>query len=948
MDITINSSTNPTFTPMGPYCEGDVPGTLPTTSSNAITGTWSPSVISTASAGTNTYTFTPDAGQCALTTTMDITINSSTNPTFTPMGPYCVGATPAVLPSISTNGINGTWTPATISTASADTTTYTFTPDAGQCAEITSIDIEVTTSINAIFDIFGPYCLGSVPDALPSTSLNGITGSWNPSVISTASVGTTTYTFTPDAGQCAEIYYASIEVATEITPTFNSAGPYCKGETPAILPGTSINGITGIWSPSVISTASAGTTTYTFTPDAGQCAIQVSLNVSVNDNVTPEFSLPVSYCEGATPATLSPTSDNGVSGIWNPSVISTASTGTTIYYFTPDAGQCAGDINISITVNENIDPSFSIPNSYCTGETVATLPSTSTNGVTGIWAPSVISTASAGTTSYTFTPDAGQCASVITTDITVNNPATPTFNTFGPYCTGTEAPALPSTSLNGISGTWNPSVISTASVGTTSYTFTPDAGQCAEIFTTDITIGDNINATFSTFGPYCTGDIADLLPTTSNNNITGTWNPSVINTNIAGTYSYVFTPDAGQCAGPYTMNVTITSGTTPPFNVMGPYCLGSTPGILPTIALNGVSGTWSPSMINTSAVGTTIYTFTPYPGQCATTATLSITVNPEYEFTETHNMCSGNTYNWHGMSLTSPGTYTVNHPSIYGCDSVYILNLTVFPEYEYIESHTICPGSGYTWHGNTYSSAGTYYANYTTLNGCDSVYVLNLSIGEEYAFTENHSICEGDSYLWHGNSYSGAGTYTAAYSTNNGCDSIYTLDLAVSPLPVVWLGNDTTICADEETLTLDAGNTGATYLWSENAATSQSIQFTCTGCNPGVYPIWVTVDNGCTASDTININIQLCDIIDESGNILLSLYPNPTEGLVYLSTNGMYSDVQITLTHADGRIIYQGMLQDLSGSAELKEFDLSHYAAGFYFLHISSDVHSKTIKIVRD
>jgi hypothetical protein len=342
-----------------------------------------------------------------------------------------------------------------------------------------------------------------------------------------------------------------------------------------------------------------------------------------------------------------------------------------------------------------------------------------------------------------------------------------------------------------------------------------------------------------------------------------------------------------------------------------------------------------------------MYTFTPNPGQCASNATLSITVNPEYAFSESHSICSGSNYTWHGNTYTASGTYTVNHPSMYGCDSTFTLYLTVYPEYSYTENHTICPGSVYNWHGNTYSSAGTYYANYTSQLGCDSVYTLNLSMGQEYAFTDNQTICEGESYLWHGTSYSGAGTYTATYSTISGCDSVYTLNLAVNPLPVVWLGNDTTICADTETLTLDAGNPGAIYLWSENGATSQSIQFTCSGCNAGEYPIWVTVNNGCSASDTINVNIQLCDMIDESGNLIVSAFPNPTNGTLYLSLNNTDEDADVSITNADGRIIFKGMLQNLNSSAGYKEFDFSEYAAGIYFIQITNTTQVQIIRIVR-
>ncbi|MBL0342995.1 MAG: hypothetical protein IPP71_20265 [Bacteroidetes bacterium] len=76
-----------------------LPGALPTTSNNSITGTWSPSTISTASAGSTTYTFTPTAGLCANTATMVVVVNPTVTPTFTQRGPYCIGATSVSLPT---------------------------------------------------------------------------------------------------------------------------------------------------------------------------------------------------------------------------------------------------------------------------------------------------------------------------------------------------------------------------------------------------------------------------------------------------------------------------------------------------------------------------------------------------------------------------------------------------------------------------------------------------------------------------------------------------------------------------------------------------------------------------------------------------------------------------------------------------------------------------------
>ena len=72
---------------------------------------------------------------------MIISINSPIVPTFdTPDTPICSGST---LSNTSTNGISGTWSPASIN---ASTTTYTFTPSTGQCATSDSVTLTGTQS----------------------------------------------------------------------------------------------------------------------------------------------------------------------------------------------------------------------------------------------------------------------------------------------------------------------------------------------------------------------------------------------------------------------------------------------------------------------------------------------------------------------------------------------------------------------------------------------------------------------------------------------------------------------------------------------------------------------------------------------------------------------------------------------------------------------------------
>jgi hypothetical protein len=76
LHLTITPTVTPTFTQLGPYVQGSVPGTLSGTSLNGITGSWSPATISTATVGFATYTFTPNAGQCAFGATMSIEVTA--------------------------------------------------------------------------------------------------------------------------------------------------------------------------------------------------------------------------------------------------------------------------------------------------------------------------------------------------------------------------------------------------------------------------------------------------------------------------------------------------------------------------------------------------------------------------------------------------------------------------------------------------------------------------------------------------------------------------------------------------------------------------------------------------------------------------------------------------------------------------------------------------------
>ncbi|KAF0201809.1 MAG: mucin 2 oligomeric, partial [Bacteroidetes bacterium] len=281
----------------------------------------------TAIAGFFTFTFTPDAGQCGVETTMDIEVTDEIVPTFVQIGPLCQNSTAPDLPLISLEGITGVWTPATINTAVAGFFTFTFTPDAGQCGVETTMEIEVTDEIVPTFAQIGPLCQNSTAPDLPLISLEGITGIWTPATINTAVAGFFTFTFTPDAGQCGVETTMEIEVTDEIVPTFVQIGPLCQNSTAPDLPLISLEGITGSWTPATINTTVAGTFTFTFTPDAGQCGVETTMEIEVTDEIVPTFTQIGPLCQNSTAPDLPLISLEGITGVWTPATINTTVAG---------------------------------------------------------------------------------------------------------------------------------------------------------------------------------------------------------------------------------------------------------------------------------------------------------------------------------------------------------------------------------------------------------------------------------------------------------------------------------------------------------------------------------------------------------------------------------------------------------------------------------------------
>ena len=368
--------------------------------------------------------------------------------------------------------------------------------------------------------------------------------------------------------------------------------------------------------------------------------------------------------------------------------------------------------------------------------------------------------------------------------------------------------------------------------------------------------------------------------------------------------------------------------------------------IINLIATGGTDYLWSTDETNdsiaVSPLQTTIYSVTVSENGCSDSAEVTVTVNPVYLIQEEATICEEDSLLWEGTYYLEAGTYDTTFISIFGCDSVRELTLNIAPNYFVQEQETICEGDSILWHGEYYSVAGSYYDNQTTTFGCDSIFELILQENPVYFFEETDSICEGESYNWQGNAYDVAGTYSAEYTSEFACDSIYQLELIVKPLPVASF----TFTSNELEITFTNTSINASsYLWDfgdSNTETAENPVYTY--ASSGDYSVVLTAysDYCGEVTDTQSLSITTGINSIEFGDIA-RIYPNPSKGIFYFVANSnLNNNLIVKIIDVNGQVIYI----NYQITKTIEKIDLSNYAKGIYFIQVRSDKYSSTEKII--
>jgi gliding motility-associated-like protein len=345
------------------------------------------------------------------------------------------------------------------------------------------------------------------------------------------------------------------------------------------------------------------------------------------------------------------------------------------------------------------------------------------------------------------------------------------------------------------------------------------------------------------------------------------WNTTETTSSIsvtpASTTIYSVTVTLNGCTDVDTVTVSIGIVPTANAGVDQTICAGQ------TIALTATGGTtysWNnggnTATINVTPAVTNTYIVTVSQGGCTASDDIVVNVNP----TPTANagsdldICSGNsanlvasggtTYAWGpsgGLSnvnianpVASPvstTTYIVTVSNVQGCTSTDDIVVTVnpLPLANAGADQSMCDGGQL----NLNASGGvTYFWDPST--GLSSTTIAN-PVASPQATT----------------------TYAVTVTDANLCSATDEITITVNPIPIVDAGNDTTVLIGQS-VQLDASG-GVSYQWTPSTYLNYSdvSNPTSTPLANISYVVYVMDGNGCSATDTVNINV------DDATNIFI-------------------------------------------------------------------------------
>ena len=261
---------------------------------------------------------------------------------------------------------------------------------------------------------------------------------------------------------------------------------------------------------------------------------------------------------------------------------------------------------------------------------------------------------------------------------------------------------------------------------------------------------------------------------------------------------------------------------------------------------------------------------------CDSIVTIDLKVNPEFEFTQEVAICEGEQVQIGSEIFTAGGSYEIMFTTVNGCDSLIILDLTEYQNELENRSQEICEGEEVLIGNDVYTTTGIHTSSFNTVQGCDSTIVLDLVVNLHYEFFDQAQICETEFFDFGGQTFTESGIHEVRLQTASGCDSILVLDLVV---------NDPTSITFDETICF-----GSTYSFGGEVYSEA-----------GEYTQNLTTTNGCDSTVILNLNLADRFEIDLAENICEG--ESVEVGMETFSETGVYEVLLLASNGCDSLVI---------------------------------------------
>ncbi|MFK8045886.1 MAG: choice-of-anchor J domain-containing protein [Crocinitomicaceae bacterium] len=288
---------------------------------------------------------------------------------------------------------------------------------------------------------------------------------------------------------------------------------------------------------------------------------------------------------------------------------------------------------------------------------------------------------------------------------------------------------------------------------------------------------------------------------------------------------------------------------------------------------------------------------------------------------------------------TSSGVYQDTIINAEGCDSIITINLTIGNPTQTNLNVTSCDSYTSPSGNNIYTVSGIYNDTLSTIDGCDSVLTIDLTVGSPTQTNLNVTSC--DSYISPSgnNSWTVSGVYNDTLLTVNGCDSVLIINLTID---VVDLN------ISETNGEITASQMNAAYQWIDCGANNSPIvgetgQSFTPSAN-GDYAVVIT--NGVCVDTSLCLTINTIGIEEEFLLQGIDIIPNPSNGIFSIVLDKhLAGNLEIIVTDLNGRLILTTTEALQEGETNIS-INLKNAESGVYLVKLVSDKKYRTERIL--